>query len=161
MSPTPLAGSYAIEALTTRLEEEALAYIENIDAMGGMLRAIEQGYIQQEIQRSAYEYQRSVEQRRVVVVGVNEYVMPEEHPVELTSIDERATEAQLEKLSVLKRHRDQSQVTAVLDRLHGAARGTTNLVPIIIEAVECGTTLGEISDALRDVFGEYREKVTL
>ena len=74
----------------------------------------------------------------LVVVGVNEYVMPEEQPVALCSLDERATEAQLEKLSVLKRHRDQSQVTAVLDRLHGAARGTTNLVPIIIEAVECG-----------------------
>jgi methylmalonyl-CoA mutase N-terminal domain/subunit len=97
----------------------------------------------------------------VVVVGVNDYVMPEERPVELMRIDQRVTDAQLEKLSVLKRHRDQNQVTAAVDRLHEAARGSTNLVPIILEAVECGTTLGEISDTLRDVFGEYREKVTL
>jgi methylmalonyl-CoA mutase, N-terminal domain len=157
----PVGGSYAVEGLTARLEEEAQAYIETIEAMGGMLRAIERGYVQQEIQRSAYEYQRGIEQRHLVVVGVNDYVMPEERPVELMRIDQRATEVQLEKLSALKRCRDQSQVTAVLDRLHQAARGTTNLVPIILEAVECGTTLGEISDALRDVFGEYREKVTL
>jgi methylmalonyl-CoA mutase, N-terminal domain len=157
----PVGGAYAIEALTTRLEEEALAYIETIEARGGMLRAIEQGYVQQEIQRSAYEYQRNVERRHVVVVGVNDYVMPEERPVELMRIDQRVTDAQLEKLSVLKRHRDQNQVTAAVDRLHEAARGSTNLVPIILEAVECGTTLGEISDTLRDVFGEYREKVTL
>jgi methylmalonyl-CoA mutase, N-terminal domain len=156
----PAGGAYAIEALTGRLEEEALAYIENIDAQGGMLRAIEQGYVQQEIQRSAYEYQRGVEQHHAVVVGVNEYVMPEWPPVEVMRLDQRATEAQLEKLSELKRYRDQSQVTAALDRLHGAARGTTNLVPILLEAVECGTTLGELSDTLRDVFGEYHEQVT-
>jgi methylmalonyl-CoA mutase, N-terminal domain len=157
----PVGGAYAIEALTTRLEEEALAYIETIEARGGMLRAIEQGYVQQEIQRSAYEYQRNVERHDVVVVGVNDYVMPEERSMELMRIDQQVTDAQLEKLSVLKRHRDQSQVTAALDRLHEAAQGTTNLVPIILEAVECGTTLGEISDTLRDVFGEYREKVAL
>jgi methylmalonyl-CoA mutase N-terminal domain/subunit len=157
----PVGGSYAIEVLTTRLEEEALAYIEHIDALGGMLPAIEQGYVQQEIQRSAYEYQRGVEQHRTVVVGVNQYALPEEPPIELMHIDERATEAQLEKLAVLKRGRNQDRVREVLERLHEAARGTANLVPIIIEAVKCGTTLGEISDALRDVFGEYREKVTL
>ena len=157
----PVGGSYAIEGLTARLEEEAQAYIQNIEAMGGMLRAIEQGYVQQEIQRSAYEYQRSVERRQTVVVGVNDYVMPEERPVELMRIDQRATEAQLEKLSELKRQRDQNQVTAVLDRLREAARGTTNLIPLVQEAVECDITLGEISDALREVFGEYREKVTV
>jgi methylmalonyl-CoA mutase, N-terminal domain len=157
----PVGGSYAIEALTARLEEEAQAYIHNIEAMGGMLRAIEQGYAQQEIQRSAYDYQRSVERRQAVVVGVNDYVMPEERPVELMHIDQQVTEAQLEKLSALKRQRDQHQVTQVLDRLREAARGTTNLMPLVLEAVECGTTLGELSDALREVFGEYREKVTL
>jgi methylmalonyl-CoA mutase N-terminal domain/subunit len=157
----PVGGSYAVEALTVRLEEEAQAYIATIDTMGGMLQAIEHGYVQQEIQRSAYDYQRGVEQHHLMVVGVNEYVMPEERPVELMHIDQRVTEAQLEKLSVLKHHRDHSQVTAMIDRLHAAARGTTNLVPMILEAVECGTSLGEISDALRDVFGEYREKVTL
>jgi methylmalonyl-CoA mutase, N-terminal domain len=156
----PAGGAYAIEALTGRLEEEALAYIETIEAQGGMLRAIEQGYVQQEIQRSAYEYQRGIEQRHMVVVGVNEYVMPEWPPVEVMRLDQRVSAAQLEKLAVLKRHRDQSRVTAALDRLHGGARGTTNLVPIFLEAVECGTTLGEISDALRDVFGEYHERVT-
>jgi methylmalonyl-CoA mutase, N-terminal domain len=157
----PVGGSYAIEVLTTRLEEEALAYIEKIDAMGGMLRAIEQGYVQQEIQRSAYEYQRGIEQRRLVVVGVNEYVGPEAHPMDIMRVDQRVTAAQLEKLAALKRQRDESLVAAVLDRLREAARGTTNLVPIILEAVECYATLGEISDAMRDVFGEYREKVTL
>jgi methylmalonyl-CoA mutase, N-terminal domain len=157
----PAGGSYAIEVLTARLEEEAQAYIAKIDALGGMLRAIEQGYVQREIQRSAYEHQRGVEQRQVVVVGVNDYVMPEERPTELMRVDPQVTDAQLEKLSVLKRHREQSQVTAAVDRLHEAARGSTNLVPIILEAVTCGTTLGEISDVLRDVFGEYREKVTL
>jgi methylmalonyl-CoA mutase, N-terminal domain len=157
----PVGGSYAIEGLTTRLEEEAQAYIQHIEAMGGMLRAIEQGYVQQEIQRSAYEYQRSIERRQAVVVGVNDYVVPEERPMELMHIDPRVAEAQLEKLSALKRQRDQHQVTAVLDRLREAARGTTNLMPLVLEGVECGTTLGELSDALRDVFGEYREKVTV
>jgi methylmalonyl-CoA mutase, N-terminal domain len=157
----PMGGSYALEVLTSRLEEEALAYIEKIDVMGGMLRAIEQGYVQQEIQRSAYEYQRGVEQQRIVVVGVNEHLLPEERPMDILRVDQRATEAQLEKLSALKRQRDAGQVTAALERLRQAASGTTNLVPIILEAVECDATLGEISQAMRDVFGEYREKVTL
>jgi methylmalonyl-CoA mutase N-terminal domain/subunit len=157
----PVGGSYAVEQLTARLEEEAQAYIATIETMGGMLQAIEQGYVQQEIQRSAYAYQRSVEQHQLVIVGVNEHVISEERPVELMVLDPWVTEAQLEKLSTLKQHRDQSQVTALIERLHAAARGSTNLVPIILEAVECGTTLGEISDVLRDVFGEYRERVTL
>jgi methylmalonyl-CoA mutase N-terminal domain/subunit len=157
----PAGGSYAIEVLTTRLEEEALAYLEKIDAMGGMLRAIEQGYVQQEIQRSAYEYQRAVEQRRVTVVGVNEYVRQDERAMEIMHIDQRITDAQFQKLDMLRRERDSGRVMAVLDRLRQAARGTTNLVPIMLEAVACYTTLGEISDALRDVFGEYHERVRL
>jgi methylmalonyl-CoA mutase N-terminal domain/subunit len=157
----PMGGAYAIEVLTARLEEEALAYIAKIDAMGGMLRAIEQGYVQQEIQRSAYDYQRAVEQRRVTVVGVNEYVLPEERPPEIMRIDQRVTEAQIQKLAALRRNRDSGRVTAALDRLREAAHGTTNLVPIILAAVECDATLGEISDALREVFGEYRERVTV
>jgi methylmalonyl-CoA mutase N-terminal domain/subunit len=157
----PIGGSYAIEVLTTRLEEEAMAYIAHIDTMGGMLRAIEQGYVQQEIQRSAYEHQRGVEQQRLVVVGVNDYLLPEEHPMDTLRVDQRATEVQLEKLSALKRHRQGDLVAARLDRVREAAAGSVNLVPIILEAVECHATLGEISDALRDVFGEYREKVTL
>ena len=157
----PVGGSYALECLTARLEEEAQAYIHNIEAMGGMLRAIEQGYVQQEIQRSAYEYQRSVERHQTVVVGVNDYVVPEERPMELMHIDQRATEAQLEKLAELRQQRDQNRVTAVLDQLREAARGTTNLMPLVLEAVNCETTLGEISDALREVFGEYHEKVTV
>jgi methylmalonyl-CoA mutase N-terminal domain/subunit len=157
----PVGGSYAIEALTTRLEEEAQAYIDKIDGMGGMLRAIEQGYVQQEIQRSAYEYQRAVEQRRITVVGVNEYVLPEERPVEIMRVDQRVTEAQLAKLARLRRERDNDRVAAVLERLRQAAAGASNLVPIILEAVECYATLGEIADALREVFGEYRERVML
>jgi methylmalonyl-CoA mutase N-terminal domain/subunit len=157
----PVGGAYAIESLTTRLEEEALAYIEHIESMGGMLRAIEQGYIQQEIQRSAYEYQKAVEQRRLVVVGVNEYVLSEEQPVDIMRVDQRVTEAQLHKLAALRRQRDHDRVAAVLARLREASRGTTNLVPIIVEAVECYATLGEVSDALRGEFGEYSEKVLL
>ncbi len=157
----PVGGAYAIESLTTRLEEEALAYIEHIDSMGGMLRAIEQGYIQQEIQRSAYEYQKAVEQERLVVVGVNEHRLSEEQPMAIMRVDQRVTEAQLHKLAALRRRRDNDRVAAVLERLREAARGTTNLVPIIVEAVECYATLGEISDALRGEFGEYNEKVML
>jgi methylmalonyl-CoA mutase N-terminal domain/subunit len=157
----PVGGSYAIEGLTARLEEEAQAYIQKIEDMGGMLRAIEQGYVQQEIQRSAYDYQRSVERHQTVVVGVNDYLVPEAGSVELMRLGPQASEAQLDKLAALKRQRDQHQVTAVLDRLREAARGTTNLIPLVQEAVECDTTLGEISDALREVFGEYREKVTV
>jgi methylmalonyl-CoA mutase, N-terminal domain len=157
----PIGGSYALEVLTTRLEEEALAYIEKIDAMGGMLRAIEQGYVQQEIQRSAYDYQRGVEQQRIVVVGVNEYLLAEERSMDVMRIDPRVTEAQLEKLSASKRQRDSGRVAAVLERLRKAASGTSNLIPIILEGVECDATLGEISEAMRDVFGEYREKVTI
>jgi methylmalonyl-CoA mutase N-terminal domain/subunit len=157
----PVGGSYAVETLTTRLEEEALAYIEHIESMGGMLQAIEQGYVQQEIQRSAYEYQKGVEQQRMVVVGVNEYALSEEQPMDIMRVDQRVTEAQLQKLAALRRLRDNDRVAAVLERLREAARGTTNLVPIILAAVECYATLGEISDALRGVFGEYREKVML
>jgi methylmalonyl-CoA mutase N-terminal domain/subunit len=157
----PVGGAYGVEEMTVRLEEEAQAYIDTIEAMGGMLQAIERGYVQQEIQRSAYAYQRGIEQHHLVVIGVNEYVIPEQRPVELMHLDQRVTEAQIEKLSALKHSRDQSQVAMMIERLHAAAQGTTNLVPIMLEAVECGTSLGEISDALRDVFGEYREKVTL
>ncbi len=156
-----LAGSYAIESLTMRLEEEALAYLEKIDSMGGMLRAIEQGYVQQEIQRSAYEYQKAIEQRQAVVVGVNEYMLPEDRPMEILQIDPRATDTQLHKLAALRRERDNTHIKAVLDRLQEAAMGTTNLVPIILQAVECYATVGEISDALREVFGEHREHVVL
>jgi methylmalonyl-CoA mutase N-terminal domain/subunit len=126
-----------------------------------MLRAIEQGYVQREIQHSAYMYQRAVEQGRATIVSVNEYVLQEERPMEIMRVDPRVPEAQLQKLVTLRRERDHGRVMAGLDRLREAAQGTTNLVPVILEAVACYTTLGEISDALRDVFGEYHERVTL
>jgi methylmalonyl-CoA mutase N-terminal domain/subunit len=133
--------------------------MQRIEAMGGMLQAIEQGYVQQEIQGSAYEYQRSIERHQSVVVGVNDYLMPQEGRIELMRLNQQATAAQLAKLSGLRQQRDQSRVSAGLDRLREAARGTGNLMPVIMEAVDCDTTLGEISDALREVFGEYQEKV--
>jgi methylmalonyl-CoA mutase N-terminal domain/subunit len=157
----PLAGAYSLEVLTRRLEEEALAYMEKISSMGGMLRAIEQGYVQREIQGSAYEYQKAVERQRTVVVGVNEYVLPEELPIETLQIDQGVAVAQRRSLAMLREQRDHARVTASLERLQEAARGATNLVPLILEALECYTTLGEISDALREVFGEYREQVSL
>lgn len=157
----PLGGSYAIEVLTRQLEEEALAYMEKVASMGGMLRAIEQGYAQQEIQRSAYAYQRAVEQRQTVVVGVNDYVLPEEPPIDLMRIDRGVADAQQQRLDALRRERDNARVAAALQRLREAAMGATNLVPLILDAVECDTTLGEISDALREVFGEYQEQIVL
>ncbi|MGH8058651.1 MAG: acyl-CoA mutase large subunit family protein, partial [Candidatus Entotheonellia bacterium] len=157
----PLAGSYAIEVLTRQLEEEALAYMEKVASMGGMLRAIEQGYAQHEIQQSAYKYQRAVEQRETVVVGVNDYVLPEEPPIDLMRIDRLVADAQVQRLEALRRERDNLRVMAALQRLQEAAMGGTNLVPLILEAVECYATLGEISDTLREVFGEYQEQIVL
>ncbi|RMF83947.1 MAG: methylmalonyl-CoA mutase [Nitrospinota bacterium] len=157
----PLGGSYAIETLTNEIETRVQQYLEKIEAMGGMLRAIETGYVQEEIQQNAYQYQKAVEEKRAIVVGVNEFVVEEETTVPIVRIDPAVEKAQREKLAQLRQQRDNEKVRAILSRLEEAARGNTNLFPIILEAVEAYATLGEISDTLRHVFGEYQEKVIL
>ncbi|MCG0278654.1 MAG: methylmalonyl-CoA mutase family protein [Thermanaeromonas sp.] len=152
----PLGGSYYVEALTNRLEKEAQDYIAKIDAMGGAVKAIEQGYIQREIQDSAYRYQKEVESGRRTVVGVNKFQMEEEPPKNLLKVDPAVGEAQKKKLKELKAQRDNRQVARCLEELRRVASSTENIIPAIYEAVKAYATLGEICDVLRDVFGEYR-----
>jgi methylmalonyl-CoA mutase N-terminal domain/subunit len=153
----PLGGSYFIEKLTREMEEGALAYFEQIDRMGGMVDAIERGFPQQEIAESAYRFQQAVEGRAKVIVGVNDYVQEDEPPIEILYIDESAADAQLARLEALRRSRDNGRVERALERLRATARTPENLMPSIIEAVRAYATLGEMCDALRDVWGEYEE----
>ncbi|HEV3468863.1 MAG TPA: methylmalonyl-CoA mutase family protein [Pyrinomonadaceae bacterium] len=157
----PLAGSYAVEHLTDEVERRALDYVEKIDAMGGMLRAIETGYVQREIQEAAYSYQRAVETGEAVVVGVNRFRSEEEAPVETLRIDPSVERAQVERVRALRERRDAERVEVALTLLEGAARGTENLLPHILACVEAYATVGEISHRLRRVWGEYREAVTV
>jgi methylmalonyl-CoA mutase, N-terminal domain len=157
----PVAGSYAIESLTNEIEAGAVAYIEKIDAMGGMLRAIESGFVQGEIQKAAYEYQRSVERREQIVVGVNEFVAEEERGVPTLRIDAQIERTQIERLQALRSRRDASRVEGNLAELERRAATSENLVPAILTAVESLATVGEISDTLRRTFGEYQESVVI
>lgn len=157
----PFAGSYYIESLTNEIEKRATEYLEKIAALGGMLRAIERGYIQQEIQNAAYEYQQQVDREQAVVVGVNRFVMEEENPISLQGINESLERNQIERLWALRQRRDSQECSASLMHVEDAARSGTNLMPIIIAAVEAYATVGEISDTLRNVFGEYKEAVVI
>jgi methylmalonyl-CoA mutase N-terminal domain/subunit len=157
----PVAGSYAIEHLTGEIERGATQYIAKIDAMGGMLRAIESGFVQGEVQKAAYEYQRAVEQREQIVVGVNDFVAEEPREIPTFRIDANVERAQVERLEALRSKRDTTHVNAALIELKRRAALTENLVPAILAAVEAYATLGEISDTLRGVFGEYQESVVL
>ncbi|MDE2484230.1 MAG: methylmalonyl-CoA mutase family protein [candidate division NC10 bacterium] len=157
----PLGGSYYLEAVTDRIEREAAAYIEKIDAMGGMLRAIEVGFVQREIQEAAYREQRAAEERRRIVVGVNEFTTAERVHIPVFAVDPRLEIEQREKLARLRRSRDNSRVERILHLLDEAARERENLLPIFIEAVETYATIGEMCAVLRRVFGEHRESVAL
>jgi methylmalonyl-CoA mutase, N-terminal domain len=157
----PVAGSYAIEYLTNEIERGAVEYIAKIDAMGGMLRAIESGFVQGEIQKAAYEYQRAVEQREQIVVGVNEFVAEEPREIPTFRIDASGERAQIGRLKALRARRDSARASAALSELKRRAATTENLVPAILAAVEAYATLGEISDTLREVFGEYQESVVI
>jgi methylmalonyl-CoA mutase N-terminal domain/subunit len=153
----PLGGSYCIESLTRRIEEEAAEYIRRIDDMGGAVRAIEMGFIQKEIHEAAYRYQMEVERKERIVVGVNAFQEEEEPPAGLLEVDPAVAERQRAKLERLRAERDGSAVRRALDDLErAAARGTDNLVPPVLEAVRARCTLGEICGVLRRVFGEYR-----
>lgn len=157
----PLGGSYYVESLTNRIEEEAEEYIRRIDDMGGAPAAIEKGYIQKEIQDSAYAYQRQIESEERVVVGLNRFQAEEETPKDLLRVDPSVREAQTEALSVLKAERDAGMVEDSLGALRAAAEGTENLMPHIIQAVKVYATLGEICDVLRDAFGEYQQSAVM
>jgi methylmalonyl-CoA mutase N-terminal domain/subunit len=157
----PLGGSYFLEALTDRMEQEILAYIQRIDQMGGAVAAIEQGYMQQEIQESAYRYQKEIESGERVVIGVNRFTEAGEQPVELLKVDPAVGERQINRLKEVRRRRDQRRVAETLQQLRKAAQSSDNLMPYILEAVKAYATMGEICGVLREVFGEYRPQVAV
>ena len=150
-----LAGSYAIEHLTNEIERLASDYIGKIDDIGGMLSAIESGYVQREIERAAYDYQREIESGKQVVVGVNRFTMDEETTVPLLKLNKELEREQVERLKAVRARRDDRAAREALDQVEHAARIEENLMPHIIRAVERYATLGEISDRLRVIFGEY------
>jgi methylmalonyl-CoA mutase N-terminal domain/subunit len=157
----PLAGSYYLESLTNEIEKRATEYLDKIAALGGMLKAIERGYVQQEIQNAAYEYQQRVDRTAAVVVGVNRFTVEEERAVPILRIDPALEPRQVERLRALRLRRDKKAWGASLKRIEDAARSGDNLMPRIIGAVEAYATVGEISDTMRKVFGEYREAVVI
>jgi len=152
----PLAGSYFVESLTLDLERAAASYLERIDAMGGAVRAIEAGFFQDEIHEAAFRIQQGIESGERVVVGVNRYVDPDEKPVTLQRIGEAEVAAQVDRLRRLRAERDAGAVDVALASIVETARGTGNLLGPMKDALSARATLGEVSDALRDVFGEYR-----
>jgi len=157
----PLAGSYFVESLTDSIEEGARAYISKIDELGGAIRAIELGFQQREIHEAAYSWQRRVESGDATVVGVNRFVEKEEVRPPVLRVDEDLHRKRQERLQALRARRDDAAVAAALASIEEAARGDANLMPRILDAVECDVTLGEISDRLREVFGVYHESFTL
>jgi methylmalonyl-CoA mutase N-terminal domain/subunit len=156
----PLGGSYVIEALTDELEAKALDYIRKIDEMGGMVVAISKGYVQREIQDAAYAWQKQVESKQQTIVGVNAY-QSEDPPFSVMKIDPVVEERQVARLKAFRARRNATAAKQALDAVRATAKGTENLMPVILAAVKAEATKGEISDALRDVFGEYRETVVL
>jgi len=157
----PVAGSYAIEHLTNEIEKGAEAYIAKIDAMGGMLRAIEAGYVQGEIQKAAYDFQRAIEKKEQIVVGVNDFITEEAHKIPTLRIDAEIERSQVARLNALRAKRDSAKTRAALAELQRRAGTSENLLPAILAAVEAYATVGEISDSLRHLFGEYHESVVI
>ena len=157
----PVAGSYAIEHLTDEFEAGARDYIAKIDAMGGMLRAIESGFVQSEIQKAAFDFQRAVEKKEQIVVGVNDFVADDGRTIPTLRIDGEIERAQVARLQALRARRDSVRTQAALAELQRRAATSENLLPAILAAVEAYATVGEISDALRRVFGEYQETVVI
>jgi methylmalonyl-CoA mutase, N-terminal domain len=157
----PVAGSYAIEALTNEIETRAKEYLTKINAMGGMIRAIESGFVQTEIQRAAYDFQRAVEQKEQVVVGVNDFIAQDSRQIPTLRIDSEIERSQVARVKALRAKRDAAKTTAALAELERRAKTTENLLPAILTAVEAYATVGEISDTLRRVYGEYQESVVI
>jgi methylmalonyl-CoA mutase N-terminal domain/subunit len=152
----PLAGSYFMEKLTNEVESAAWELLERIDQMGGSVSAIEQGFIQNEIANSAYLYQKQIEQQQKIIVGVNKFQLNENSSTPVFKIDNQVQNKQIARLKDLKQRRDQAKVASCLSKISEAAKSSTNLMPAVLEAVECYCTLGEISDTLRAIYGEYR-----
>jgi methylmalonyl-CoA mutase N-terminal domain/subunit len=153
-----LGGSYFLERLTLDVERGARDYFETIDRMGGMVEAIEQGYPQKEIAEASYRFQQAVEKRAKIVVGVNDFVQEDEPPVPILYIDESTADTQIARLAELRRSRNNDAVRTSLDRLRETARGTGNTMHPLLDCVRAYATVGEMCDALRDVWGEYEEE---
>jgi methylmalonyl-CoA mutase N-terminal domain/subunit len=157
----PLAGSYYVEHLTDEIERQAMDYLHRIDELGGMPAAIERGFVQREIQNSAYAYQKAIEKGDLVIVGVNQFTVQENQKLEMLRVDPAVGEAQRAKLDTLRSERDNARVRQTLDALRTDAEGDANLMPLILDCVEAYATLGEICDVMRAVFGEYRPAFAL
>ncbi len=157
----PLAGSYYVESLTNEIEKHAAEYLGKIEVLGGMLKAIERGFVQQEIQNAAYEYQQQVDNQEAIVVGVNRFEVEEEKAIPIQRIDPALEAKQVERLRAVRAKRDPGPWKAALASVEDAARSGENVMPRIVSAVEAYATVGEISDAMRRVFGEYREAVVI
>jgi methylmalonyl-CoA mutase N-terminal domain/subunit len=157
----PLGGSYYVEALTNRLEEAALDYFHRLDDMGGMVKAIEQGFPQREILDASQRYQREVDGKERVIVGVSEYVEPEDRPIPILRVGPEVEQDQIARLSDLRKSRDPFRMAGTVEELQEAASCGENVMPYLIEAVKAKATLGEICAALKEVFGTYREPVVL
>jgi methylmalonyl-CoA mutase, N-terminal domain len=156
-----LGGSHFVESLTSELETKALAYISKIESLGGVVKCIESGWIQREVQNAAYEFQRAVESNDELIVGVNSFTQSETHKQDILKVSEATGLEQIARLKALKARRDNDKVKSHLEKIERAARGNENLMPLFVAAVEDYTTLGEISDALRSVFGLYKETITV
>jgi methylmalonyl-CoA mutase, N-terminal domain len=154
-----LGGSYAIEFLTNEIEQRAAEYITKIDEMGGMLAAIEAHYVQREIERAAYDYQKAVEAQTAIVVGVNKFAVAEDAPIPTLKIDPATEEAQRLRVQKVRTERNSEAAMKALAEVESAAKSGENLMPRIITAVESYATLGEIADAMRRVFGEYQDSM--
>ncbi len=158
----PLGGSYYIEALTNEMERKAMDYIQKVDEMGGAIVAIEKGFFQKEIADSAYKYQKETDEKKRTIVGVNDYTTKEEKcPIELSRIDPKVEQQQVANLQKLKRERNNKKVKETLEKLHYAAQKDENLMPTIIEAIKSYATIGEITEVLRQVYGEYKELIVI
>ena len=154
----PLGGSYYIEALTSKLEEGAYEYFRKIDALGGMVKAIEHGFPQREIADAAYRYQRAVELKERVVVGVNDFVLDNEKlDIPILKIDHSVEQEQHHRLEALRQHRDNTRVKVLLDEVTQACAGNANVMPAILDAARAYATLGEICGAMKKIFGDYQE----
>jgi methylmalonyl-CoA mutase N-terminal domain/subunit len=157
----PLGGSYYVEALTNRLEESARDYFRKLDGLGGMVKAIEQGFPQREILEASQQYQRAVDRKERIIVGVNEYAEPEPHPIPILRIGPEVENEQVQRLSDLRKSRDPFKMAGAVEALQEAASCGENVMPYLIDAVKAKATLGEICAALKEVFGTYREPIVL
>jgi methylmalonyl-CoA mutase N-terminal domain/subunit len=157
-TPDPLGGSYFLERLTKDMEKGCWEYFERLDAMGGMVTAIEQGFPQREIQEASYVYQKAVEQHEKIIVGVNDFVSEEEPAIEILQIDESVAERQIAKTRKIRETRDNERTTATLEALSKAATaGDVNMMPFVLDCVRAYATLGEICETLRGIYGTYEE----